>query len=186
VLSEWYLSRPDDPYRQSGRSRGAERWEQTRRCIADAIHRDGDFMDVGCANGLLLETLIGWAAERGHAIRPYGIDFIPELVELARRRHPRAARDAFDVANAFYWRPGRQYDWVRTNLEYVQERDWPEFLQRQYELAVVEGGRLIVCAYGSNREPARDVATIVEKLGYRPAGSSGAPGVSLAWIDKTE
>ena len=76
-----YLADPDDPYRQSGRSSGAARWEETRR-PSRAIDRDGDVLDVGCANGLLLETLIGWCAERR--------DHDPS----ARRRLHRRARGA--------------------------------------------------------------------------------------------
>ena len=57
AIREHYLAEPDNPYRQSGRSSGAARWEETRRFIVQAIHRDGDFMDVGCANGLLLEPM---------------------------------------------------------------------------------------------------------------------------------
>ena len=30
-----------------------------------AIHRSGDFIDIGCANGLLLETLTAWARHEG-------------------------------------------------------------------------------------------------------------------------
>lgn len=180
VLAEYYLADPDNPYRMSGRSGGAERWEETRRCIADAIDRHGDFMDTGCANGLLLETLIAWAAERGHTIRPHGIDFIAELIPYARARHP-GHEDSFEVANAFYWKPRRQYDYVRTNLEYVPEADWREFIRRLLDLAVAPGGRLIVCHY---HHPPVDVAAILGRLGYTVVGQSSAPGVSLAWIDK--
>jgi 2-polyprenyl-3-methyl-5-hydroxy-6-metoxy-1,4-benzoquinol methylase len=63
--------------------------------LVKAIHRSGDFMDVGCANGLLLLTMILWAREEGFAIRPHGIDLVPELVEIARRRFPEC-RDCFD------------------------------------------------------------------------------------------
>jgi 2-polyprenyl-3-methyl-5-hydroxy-6-metoxy-1,4-benzoquinol methylase len=88
AVTELYLADPANPYQQSGRSSGGERWEETRRCLMKAIGRDGDFMDIGCANGLLLETLIAWAREEGFSIRPYGIDFVPELLELARQRLP--------------------------------------------------------------------------------------------------
>ena len=62
------------------------------------------FLGVGCANGLLLESLTRWCGERGHTVEPHGVDFVPELVDLARARHP--GKDGqFEVANAFYWRP---------------------------------------------------------------------------------
>jgi hypothetical protein len=44
---------------------------------------------VGCANGLLMESVAAWCAERGLAVEPYGVDISPALAELARRRLPR-------------------------------------------------------------------------------------------------
>jgi SAM-dependent methyltransferase len=183
VLAEYYLAEPENPYRLSGRSSGAARWEETRRCFVDAVHRDGDFMDVGCANGLLLESLVGWCAERDLAIRPFGIDFIPELIDCARARHP-GREDAFEVANAFHWRPGRRYDYVRTNLEYVPVADRRKFLNRLRDRAVAPGGRLIVAAYWPERtaEPV-EVPAVIGALGFRIDGCTGAPGVSVAWSD---
>jgi SAM-dependent methyltransferase len=180
-ITQYYLADPANPYQQSGRSSGAERWRETRHCIVQAVHRDGDFLDVGCANGLLLESLIGWAAERGICLRPHGIDFVPELVELARRRLFQYA-GTFEVANAFYWTPLRQFDFVRSNLEYVQPRDWPAFIARQFS-AVAEGGRLIVCHY---REPedAVDVEALLSGLGYEVSGHAEAPGVSVTWCER--
>lgn len=69
ALAAYCLADPANPFRQSGRSSGAARWEETRRPLAEAVHRDGDYLDVGCANGLLLETPIGWCAARGITIR---------------------------------------------------------------------------------------------------------------------
>jgi len=180
-IARHYLADPSNPYQQSGRTSGAERWRETRYCIVEALHRDGDLLDVGCANGLLLESLIGWASERGISIRPHGLDFVPELIELARQRLARYGGGSFEVANAFYWVPSRQFDFVRTNLEYVQPGDWPEFIERQYT-AVADGGRLIVCHY---REPqdAVDVTSLLLGLGYHVSGEAAAPGVSIAWCD---
>jgi 2-polyprenyl-3-methyl-5-hydroxy-6-metoxy-1,4-benzoquinol methylase len=95
AVTEFYLADPSNPYRQSGRSSGAERWQETRRCFVEALHHGGDFMDVGCGNGLLLETLISWAAEAGIRVRPHGLDFVPELIELARERFPERQRFFF-------------------------------------------------------------------------------------------
>jgi 2-polyprenyl-3-methyl-5-hydroxy-6-metoxy-1,4-benzoquinol methylase len=36
------------------------------RLLADAIRSSGSFLDIGCANGHLMETLTGWAAEDGY------------------------------------------------------------------------------------------------------------------------
>ena len=184
AIRDYYLADPANPYRQSGRSSGAERWIETRRCIAQAVHRDGDFLDVGCANGLLLESLIRWTGERGVAIRPHGIDFVAELVELARQRLAPYS-GSYEVANAFYWKPGRQFDFVRTNLEYVQPDDWPEFLGRQHG-AVGRGGRLIVCHYRNEDEEPIEVASLLRRLGYAVAGQAEVPGTSVAWCERRD
>jgi SAM-dependent methyltransferase len=182
LVREAYLADPADPYRGSGRGSGAARWEESRRCIVDAVDRDADFMDVGCANGLLLESLVGWAAEKGHVLTPHGIDFVPELIVLARKRLPAFAAN-LEVANAFYWLPRRRYDFVRVSLECMRRPDWKEYLERMLELAVAPGGRLVVCWYYPSAEPAVDVEPLVRGLGLRPAGRSAALGTSLVWVD---
>jgi hypothetical protein len=68
-----YLSAAD-PRAQSGFHGSPERWEAARRGIVDAIDRDGTFLDVGCANGLLMESVAEWSL---FVIEPYGIDFAP-------------------------------------------------------------------------------------------------------------
>ena len=183
AIAEHYLAEPGNPYRESGRSSGAARWEETRRCIALAVERDGDFMDAGCANGLLLETLIRWCSERGVSIRPHGIDLVAALVGLARARHP-AHAGSFEVANVLTWQPRRRYDFVRTSLECVQTRDRSELVLRLLERAVAPGGRLIVCHYPNVEAPLVDVGDFLTKLGHSVAGRASAPNVSLAWIDK--
>ena len=183
VLKEYYLSEPRNPYRQSGRGSGARRWEESRRPIAEAVHRDGDFLDVGCANGLLLESLLEWCAARGHRIRPHGIDLIPELVDLARARHPRHA-SSFETANAWYWEPRRTYAFVRTELVYVPARDRAPYVRRLLEKAVAPRGRLIVCAYWGRDERPLSAGHDVRDLGWEPAGGTEGPGVSVAWLDR--
>jgi len=182
AISEYYLADASNPYQQSGRSSGAQRWEQTRRCLVEAIHRSGNFMDVGCANGLLLETVIDWAAEAGFCLRPHGLDFVADLVALAQQRFPEH-RHSFVRANAFYWTPARDYDFVRTNLEYVPRADWLEFIRRQYR-AVSPGGRLIVCHYRNENDPVVDIASIVGSAGYKVAGRTEAPGVAIVWTER--
>ncbi len=60
----------DDPIRQSGFGGGPERWRAERQPILDAVEGDGDLLDIGCANGYLLECLVAWGAERGLALTP--------------------------------------------------------------------------------------------------------------------
>ena len=132
-------------------------------------------LDIGCANGLLLESVRDWTP---HALVPHGIDFVQELIEYARARHPGFEAN-FAVANVWEWEPARAYDYVRTNLEYVPPEDWPEYLRRVARPA----RRLIVCHYVNADEQLVDCAELLDRCGYDVAGESDAPGVSLAWTD---
>src|SRR5207237_8538431 len=78
VYEEHYRA-THDPRRQSGFGGDEERWEAARRPIVEAIGRDGSFLDVGCANGYLLESIVRWSE---HDVDPHGLDFSARLVEL--------------------------------------------------------------------------------------------------------
>ena len=165
----------DDPWRQSGWGSTPERWRLAREVILSAVERSGTFLDIGCANGLLLECLGAWAAERGIVIEPHGIDLVPELVELARKRLP-AALPNLVTANAFTWEPMRRYDYVHLLLEVAPPSRHREFLHRMLDSAVARGGRLIVSNYGSRSksEAPIDVAGYLSSLGFAVAGSAAA------------
>jgi SAM-dependent methyltransferase len=142
-LAAAYLA-SDDPLRQSGFSGGRERWERLRRPVADAVAGSGSFLDIGCANGALLDDVVHWCGQRGVQVDPWGVDVSPELVELARRRLPRWA-DRLFVGDAADWSPPRRWDHVRTELVYVDEPARPAVIRRLLADVVAPGGRLLVC-----------------------------------------
>lgn len=180
-----YLS-ATDPAAQSGKSGGLERWELGRKPIAQAIDRDGAFLDVGCANGLLMESMVRWCAERGRRLEPYGLDISERIADLARVRLPQW-RDRIFVGNALGWRPPRRFDFVRTELEYVPRYRAPELVAHLLRHVTAPGGRLIVCGYGTDR--AERVGDTLRAWGYRTSGETqGADResrvlVRLAWLD---
>jgi SAM-dependent methyltransferase len=191
LLENAYLA-ASDPRGQSGFSGDKARWERGRRIIAQAIDRDGAFLDVGCANGLLLETVTTWAGADGHRIEPYGLDISARLAAMARSRLP-AWADRIFVGNAMTWRPPRRFDFVRTELEYVPDARRPEYLVRLLRDVVAPGGRLIVCAYGSATRPDRRVTPIGDILrGFdlpvageaEAADLNGIVFTRVAWIDR--
>lgn len=94
------------------------RWKRARGPIIRAVDRDGTFLDVGCANGLLMESIARWAGEEGFRIEPYGLELIDSLAVLARRRLPRLSHRIF-TGNSMLWRPPFRFDFVRTELEYA-------------------------------------------------------------------
>ena len=83
----------DNPRAQSGHSGDAVRWEGARRLLLDAVAKDGSFLDVGCANGHLMECLHRWAAEDGVTLEPV------RSRDLARAGGPRG-RSAPALAGA--------------------------------------------------------------------------------------
>jgi SAM-dependent methyltransferase len=152
-LEDAYLA-SDDPRRQSGFSGNEERWVALRRPVADAIDRSGTFLDIGCANGYLAESVVRWCAERGISVEPHGVDLSPRLVELARSRLTQW-RDRFEVGNALEWMPPRMFDFVRTELLYVPGDDQARYVRHLLENVVAPGGALLVANYLEGSEDVR-------------------------------
>lgn len=188
ALEASYLRR-SDPIEQSGFGGGSVRWRAEREPILDAVTSDGDLLDIGCANGYLLECLVAWGQERGVSLIPYGLDLGARLIDLARQRHPRFA-DHFYVGNAWDWEPPRRFRYVYTLLDAVPLDYLPAYLHRLLERVVAPGGRLIPGDYGSRSRgfPARDVASILRSAGLTVAGSATAgDGIArCAWADRAQ
>jgi SAM-dependent methyltransferase len=186
ALESSYLKHTD-PILQSGFGGGAERWRLEREPILDAITSDGDFLDIGCANGYLLESLITWSIEKGIIIIPWGLDIGPRLIELARGRFPQH-RDHFFIANAWDWIPPRKFQYVYTLFDMVPENRFSKYVGKLLYLAVERGGTLIIGAYGSYTEnyPAPNIAKILKDMGYRVSESVSVgtlPAAQFAWIN---
>ena len=188
VLEDAYLA-SDNPVAQSGLRGDPARWERLRRPIAEGIDRDGTFLDVGCANGLLIQSIVPWTAARGVAVEPYGLDLSPRLAELARRRLPRWTARIF-VGNVMTWEPPRRFDFARTELVYVPEARRADLVERLLTRVVAPGGRLLLCSYGSLRraEPSEDLAALLTAWGYPVAGTAearedGVVMTRVAWVD---
>lgn len=189
-MREWlesaYLSAADEAA-GSGKGGGMERWELGRKPIASAVDRSGSFLDVGCANGLLMSSLARWAAERGHRIEPYGLDISERIAETARRRHPEWSHRIF-VGNALAWDPPRRFDLVRTELEYVPRYRAPDLVAHLLETVVEPRGRLIVCGYGT--DVAEAVGDTLRRWGHAVSGEHegrdrrGRVLVRVAWTDR--
>ena len=178
--------RSADPMLQSGYGGGDARWRVERGVILEAVADDGDFLDVGCANGHLLECLVAWAKERGIRLTPFGLDFGADLVELARERLPDYAAN-FWVGNAWEWTPPRRFDYVYTLYDCVPRKFLGEYVSRLLARCVAPSGRLVIGAYSSRskNELPLEVGAVLSEMGYEVEGvaSAGEPVTTrLAWV----
>jgi SAM-dependent methyltransferase len=177
-----------DPILQSGFAGGEERWREEREPILRAVDSDGDFLDVGCANGFLLECLMKWALKRGIHLTPFGVDASARLIELAEKRFP-DLKSNFHVANAWDWQPPRRFRYVYTLHDCVPVEFLEEYVQRLSARYVDDGGRLIIGAYGSRSKnvPPFDIEGFLQSSGITIRGkTSGGKHLisSFVWIDK--
>lgn len=166
-------------------------WRQARHHITDGITRSGTFLDVGCANGLLMESVADWCAERGLTVEPYGVDLSAGLADLARRRLPRWA-DRIWTGNAIDWLPpdGVRFDYVHILLDCVPRHRRADLVRHHLVSTCRPAtGRLLVSEYGASPAAGGTAADILRDLGFACAGSSrgsGVPGYPpdpTAWLD---
>ena len=170
LLENAYLA-TDDPYLQSGKSGGASSWEEGRRFVVQALHRDGSFLDLGCANGLLMESVARWAPEdRDLAIEPYGLDISERLAQLARHRLPQWA-DRIWVGNALDWKPPFRFDFVHAMPDVVFDKHRAEWIARLRREFLKPGGRLLLRS-GDPRPPVggQGLREMLAEAGVRPGG----------------
>ncbi len=187
VITPAYLA-ADTPWGQSGKMGDEDGWNYARSLICDAIDGDGSFLDVGCANGFLMECMKRWAVERGLRVQPYGLDISPELVELARERLPNWAGRIY-TGNVMTWRAAQRFDFVRTGLEYAPSRRRRDLARRILDDLVAEGGRLIVGTYHGEGVGPDSLEREMESWGFAVAGHTSRPHrddrlvYRVLWID---
>lgn len=186
VIEPAYLSATTDQM-GSGHSGSQEEWHASRGLIMEAIERPGTFLDIGCANGLLMASVERWSNDRGLAIEPYGVEISPKLAELARKRYPQW-RDRICAANANDWQPPMRFDMVRTGLDYVPHSDREAFVRHLSNRVVAPGGRLII---GKNNETRGEskIADCLRSWGWsgvhevRRTHSHPRVEMTVVWVD---
>lgn len=180
IIEPAYLA--GDERMGSGHSGTAQDWESSRSIVMEAVDQDGTFLDVGCANGLLMESVHRWSAERGLNVEPYGVDISRALIELARFRYPHWS-DRLHTANAATWRPPMRFDLVRTGLEYVPADRRRDFVRHLVDHVVRPGGRLIIGKTNEDRaEPGgRLIADATPEDRAEPLAPRGVAADLRSW-----
>jgi SAM-dependent methyltransferase len=168
----------ETPEGGSGSSRDATGWERARSLVADAVEAGQSFLDIGCANGHLMESMARWAG-----VEPYGLEIAPELAELARRRLPRWAGRIW-VGNALEWLPPRRFDVVRAALDYVPVPRRQALVEHLLSYAE----RLVIGVFNEERD-LRTQEQLVAGWGFEIAGRNERPhthprlAYKAFWID---
>jgi SAM-dependent methyltransferase len=181
ALSRWFEARKTlfettylagtQPWQRSGvglhTPHSAHDWEVLRRPIAECLTTSGTFLDIGCANGYLLECLLRWTRARGLLIIPYGLDFSEKLVALAQKLLPVYADHLF-VSNAWEWSPPLTFDYVNTTLDYVPDALREAYVHRLLERYVQPGGSLLIAEYMGRTTGMPEIRTDEElrRLGF--------------------
>jgi hypothetical protein len=137
------ISAPRPDRRGAGCGRDVKGWEHVRRPLAEAFDRSGTWLDVGCANGYLLETLPAWLIERGITVEPFGLELIPTVADLARSRLPRLAERIY-TGDVTEWEPPRRWMFVTVLTDAVPPSGLRSLVRRLLDRFVEPGGRLIV------------------------------------------
>jgi SAM-dependent methyltransferase len=149
VLQTAYVA-SETPWGGSGKDGTYFDWLRARLPIAEAVDRSGSFLDIGCANGFLLECLMDWHHNTGIEIEPHGLDYAPGTLGLAKARLP-AFADHLHLGNAWNWQPPQRYDFVRSETVYVPVNDREAYARRLLAEFVAPGGALLLCQYASSR-----------------------------------
>ena len=162
-------------------------WRAKRWHLTVPMDRDGTWLDVGCANGHLLVTLLQWAAERGVAIEPDGLELLPRVAALARRLHPQLA-DRIWTGSVTGWTPPARFTYV-TATDDVVPPDWlGRLVDRLLDRFVAPGGRLVVSSYTDGGDAPRPLFDDLAACGHPPDGiiridRRGRAPLLTAWLD---
>ena len=145
ILETAYMA-ASEPWKGSGKSGPFEEWMRLRLPNVGPVNAPGSYLDIGCANGYLLECLLAWAKLKGVALVPYGLDYSTEMVKLTQQRLPDFASHIFH-GNAFTWQPPMRFDYVRTEVVYVPGNYRRKYIDRLLSEFLTENGKLLLSDY---------------------------------------
>jgi len=168
-FSEHYLA-GDNPRAQSGHGGDELNYFHSHIILVNVIHKNGSFIDVGCANGHLLESLERWINGLDYyKLTFYGLDISQGLIDLAKKRLPQWSH-CFFVGNAFFWVPEHKYDYVCVKeLGYVPPNRQRQFFEHLIKHYVSFNGRLILGPF-SEESKSSNTIDLISGWGYKPTG----------------
>ena len=184
--SRLYLSR-DNPRAQSGHGSDMYRWRNVRWMILEPILQGGTFIDIGSANGHLIETLDRWMKSTDVHVEFFGLEISERLHELAKKRLPGFANRLFH-GNVFDWLPQQRFTYVYTMIY----PDFPmdmrrELIHRLYHDYLSAGGTLILGPWSAEDGYEDEILSFgYEFAGYveKTVPPNNSEVKRVVWIDK--
>lgn len=167
-------------------------WIRNRRFIRSVIHKDGTILDIGCANGFFLLSLMLWSE---YKLSPFGIDIAEGKVSMAKRifgKYPKRF-EVFDGVSDIDSLPSESFpdsfDFVYWNVFDSFAFGDPggygcAFLRKLFR-KVSPGGRFILAFYDAE-EDATEAIRNLAAIGYRMniVKGSGTESVIIVYIEK--
>lgn len=189
VLEASYVARGAGPRGSGSNSASEGDWRAKRQHLAVPMDRSGDWLDVGCANGHLLATLPGWAAERDLEITPHGLELLPRVAELARSLHPELAERIW-TGSVLRWSPPRPFHYVTALADSTPPQLLNHLVTRLLGRFVEPGGRLILSSYTSAGQEPQPFVEDLTAAGFTPDGvirieRPGRFPLQTVWLDRS-
>lgn len=187
LLEDAYLAAGAGPGGSGSTDLSEGAWRAKRQHLCVPMDRDGAWLDVGCANGHLLATLPSWAAERGTAIEPHGLELLPRVADLARSLHPELAAHIW-TGSVMSWTPPRPFRYVTVLDDVVPADRLGDLVARLRHDVVAPDGRVIVSSYTNAGQAPRPLFDDLAAHGHPPDGiiridRPGRGPLLTAWLD---
>ncbi len=103
------------------------------------IKNDGEMIDLGCGNGLLLKLLIIKSKQK---LIPYGIDFLQKSIQQAREKVLPEFKENFSVGNVVNINFDESFDYIIADPESVSDEDIVHYYNKCFN-ALRKNGMLI-------------------------------------------
>jgi len=161
-----------------------EMWRIAREVILEAVDKDGSFLDIGCANGLLLKDLCAWVKEtKGIELVPYGIDIDKDLIKECKEKNSKFKNNFF-VVNMENFIPKKKFTFIHSNFSVTQK-----FLAKYLKMLEPDG-RLILTLYDDKLNKYSKTydfcRNIGPKLGFRLLGEARVDKITyVLWLGPT-
>lgn len=137
----WKDNDGNNPFRPNGFSMLPEKIYQA---FAEQINKDGEVLDLGCGNGLMLKYLM---QSLDRKLIPYGADFIERSVRQAKELILPQYANNFSAINVVdYSFTDGPFDFIFTFLSHIYPDDRKEYLKKIKKYCR-KGGRVIFYEY---------------------------------------